>query len=168
MVEQVSEGRTRVLVLCPNRSMSWRENCWLIAALGGFTMVIALFWAVVGAWVVIPFAGLEIAALAAGLYYVSWKLHYRQVVRIAEASLSVEEGHNFPQKCWQLDRARAALAIEAAEHPWDAARVVLYDQRQQVVLGEFLAREECEEMVASLKAAGLRVRSDSVPTRESF
>ena len=55
-----------------------------------------------------------VAALAAGLYYVSWKLHYRQVVRIADSSLSVEAGHKSPEKCWQLDRARAALAIEAA------------------------------------------------------
>jgi uncharacterized membrane protein len=162
------EGATRILVLYPNCSMSWRENCWLIAVLGGFTLVFALSWAILGAWVILPFAGIEVAALAAVLYHVSWKQHFRQVVRIAEASLSVEEGHKFPQRRWQLDRSRAALAIESGQHPWDASRVTLYDQRQQVVLGDFLARRECEELVASLQAAGLRVGTESVPRVRTF
>ncbi len=168
MIEQDIEEHSQTLVLCPNRSMSWRENCWVIAVLGGFTMMVAVFWAVIGAWMVLPLAGLEVAALSAALYYVSWKLHYRQVVRIAESSLSVEEGHKFPQKRWQLDRSRAALAIESGAHPWDASRITLYDHRQRVVLGAFLGREEIEQLVASLVAAGLRVRSESVSRRQGF
>jgi uncharacterized membrane protein len=166
MVKQDWDGQTRVLVLLPNRSMSWRQNRWLIALLGGFTLIIALVWTVVGAWVILPFAGIEVMALAAGLYYVSWKLHLRQVVRITASSVTVEEGRKTPIKRWQLDSA--ALAIEAPAHPWDAPAITLYDRVQQVSLGSFLNREDSELLIELLQEAGVRVRSSSVPRQQEF
>jgi uncharacterized membrane protein len=168
MVKRELDGDTRVLLVRPNRSMNWQQNRWLIAVLGGFTLVIALFWTVAGAWVILPFAGIEVAALYLGLHYVSWKLHLRQVVRIDTEGISVDEGHNFPRRHWRLEREQAAIAIVAAQHPWDAPGIVLYDRSQQIELGSFLNKEEAGQLIEELREAGLRVRSESVPRRLHF
>ena len=168
MVKRELDGDTRVLLVRPNRSMNWQQNRWLIAVLGGFTLVIALFWTVAGAWVILPFAGIEVAALYLGLHYVSWKLHLRQVVRIDTEVITVDEGHNFPRRHWRLEREQAAIAIVAAQHPWDAPGIVLYDRSQQIELGSFLNKEEAGQLIEELREAGLRVRSESVPRRLHF
>jgi uncharacterized membrane protein len=168
MVKRKFDGETRVLLVRPDRSMSWQQNRWLVAVLGGFTLVVALFWTMVGAWVILPFAGIEVLALYLGLHYVSWKLHLCQVVRIDADKVTVEEGHNFPRRSWQLERPGTAIAIVTPAHPWDAPGILLYDRKHQVELGSFLSKGDAGLLVEELCEAGLRVRSKSLPRRKDF
>ena len=72
----------RILVVSPQRQ-EWlsKRNCALtprqlavfFGVLGSFSMAVATAWALQGAWVVVPFAGIEIAAL--GLAYVLYGRH---------------------------------------------------------------------------------------------
>lgn len=168
MIENYREGQTQILVLRPNCSLSWAGNCWLIAVLGGTTLAVGMIWAVSGAWLVLPFAGVEVVALSAGLYCTNRKLQIRQVLRISDAAVDVEVGSALPSKRWQLDRTRVGLVVECARHPWDAATVVLFDQRQQVVLGEFLAQDDTGELLQLLQSAGLHLRRESPAQRRAF
>ncbi len=76
---QSSENLTR-LVLTPNRSMSWHLNKCLIAVVSLWMGLIALGIAMVGAWPVLPFLGLELATLWGGLWYTCWKLRIQEVI----------------------------------------------------------------------------------------
>ena len=164
MVTVSCKDRCNTLIVEPNRSLSWQENRLLIYLLGGFTMIVALFWTLMGAWLVLPMAGLEVVALAWALYYVSWKLSFRQVIRISDDDLVVEEGHYFPKRTWRMDRTLTAIAVERMRHPLDPLRITLFDRNQQKIIGDFLNREDTEKLLASLRNAGLRVRSHSVAT----
>ena len=48
----------------PNRSLGVRGRRWVFGAFASTTLVVSAFAAVVGAWPVMPFAGLELAGLA--------------------------------------------------------------------------------------------------------
>jgi hypothetical protein len=80
----------------------------------------------------------------------------------------VAEGYYFPQRDWQLDRSRTALAVQRGKHPWDALKVTIYDREQRVALGDFLNKEDSEALLQHLTDCGLRVRSNSVPQQLPF
>ena len=77
----------QVIVAEPNRSASWRANLQVLVALSILSLGIAGGFAAVGAWPVLPFAGIEITALGCALYYVSWKLRYRHVITLRPDTL---------------------------------------------------------------------------------
>lgn len=162
MVTVSCQAHCNTLIVEPNRSLSWHENRLLIYLLGGFTMIVALFWTLMGAWLVLPLAGLEVAALAWALYYVSWKLSFRQVIRISDRDLVIEEGHYFPKRTWRMDRADTAVTVEQMRHPFDPLRITLFDRTQQKIVGDFLNRDDTDKLLTSLRSAGLRVRSHSI------
>lgn len=159
MIEQSTDGHSCMWILHPNRSMSWRQNCALLAALAVVTLMIALLWSLTGAWLILPFAGLEILCLGACLYYVNWKLSYRQVIRLSDRALTVEQGHYYPKQRWRLDPDRAALAVAPGAHPWDPMTITLYDRHHYLRLGPFLNQDDLTRLLASLQAQGLPVRS---------
>ena len=74
MIEFDTQDEIQRLVITANRSMSWHQNKQILAFMFCVNMAIALSWAAMGAWMVLPFAGLEIALVGLGMYYVSWKL----------------------------------------------------------------------------------------------
>lgn len=58
----------------PNNSLSPQGFIWLFVGIVAITMTVAISVALVGAWFVLPFAGLEILAFACTFHYVL--LHY--------------------------------------------------------------------------------------------
>ncbi len=158
----------RTLLLRPNRSSSWAQNRQVIFGLTLATLLVPTLWALRGQWLALPMAGLELLALTVALYFVCWKLSFRQVIRIGPECVSVAEGYYFPKRDWQLDRSRAALAVQPSRHPWSAIKVTLYDREHSIAIGEFLNREDSETLLQLLIDSGFRVRSNSVPQQLPF
>lgn len=156
------------IVLTPNRSMSWRGNQYFILSLVLLSGAIGLGFTLIGAWVVLPFAGLEMLALSGALYYVSWKLNYRQVIRFKHNDLTIEKGYYSPKKTWRFKREDAALHIEPQQHPWDAPTIRLQHKQDLVVIGEFLSQADNKQLLNTLRDAGLRTRSQSASGRAVF
>ena len=156
------------IVLTPNRSMSWRGNQYFILSLLLLSGGIGVGFALLGAWVILPFAGLEILMLSGSLYYVSWKLNYRQVIKLTHDRLTIEKGYYSPKKIWQFKREDAALTIEPQQHPWDTPTIRLQHKHEVIVIGEFLSQADHKHLVASLRDAGLHARSQAASGRTSF
>ena len=88
---QSHEGR---IVLQPNRSISWRANRIFLLLIALITILIASAFALLGAWLILPFAGIEILLLASLLWYV-YTIHTRQeVVHFSTAEVMVEKGRH--------------------------------------------------------------------------
>ncbi|MGI9285246.1 MAG: DUF2244 domain-containing protein [Pseudomonadales bacterium] len=156
------------IVLTPNRSMSWRGNQYFILSLLLLSGAIGLGFALVGAWVVLPFAGLEMLALSGALYYVSWKLNYRQVIHFKNNDLTIEKGYYSPKKTWRFKREDAALNIEPQRHPWDAPTIRLQHKQDLIVIGEFLSQADHTQLLNTLRDAGLYTRSQSASGSTTF
>ena len=164
MVLSNTDKGVTVVSLIPNRSSSWAETRLLLCALCGTTLAIGVLWALSGAWVVLPFSGLEAALVAWVLYRVCYMTYQRQVVTCSAERLLVQTGTHFPKRSWELERARAHLSVTDARHPLDPVRLRLVDGNHSIELGSFLNRDDKAEALRALKRAGLHVRSSNPDT----
>jgi uncharacterized membrane protein len=151
VVRSDRSGNALTIVAQPNHSSTWRANKLALLAIAVPSLGAAVGMAAAGAWPVLPFAGLEMAALGSALYYVNWKLQYRQVITLSDDTVRVEKGHYVPKRSWQLQRAGAALAVTPERHPWESPRLCLYSAELTVPIGEFLNREECLSLLRLLR-----------------
>lgn len=140
------------IILEPDRSSDWRGNQIVIAILGSVCFAIALgFYFVLGIWMILPFAGLEVVALAAGLYYASWKLHYQQHLTIDADTLKIEKGVYRPKGVWQWQKQQVYLKIVPAKHDWSAAELSLHHHNQNhsetIEIGSFLGKDDTLELI---------------------
>ncbi|GAB3287235.1 hypothetical protein GCM10027297_31800 [Parahaliea aestuarii] len=149
-----------MIVAHPNRSASWQANKLVLLALSVPSLGIAIGFAMVGAWPILPFAGLELAALGSALYVVNWKLQYRHVITLTDDEVRIDKGFYLPRQSWRFDRAHTGVAIEREPHPWEGPGICLQHRGEAVRVGEFLNREDCLALLQLLRRE-LRVRSDS-------
>lgn len=156
------------ITLLPNQSADWRQTRLFLFLICGTMLVVGLFWAVVGAWVVLPFSGLEAALVAWLLYRVSRDTYRRQVITLGTDHLRVQFGTHFPQRSWDFDRHEARLAVTEPAHHLDGPLLQLYDARHSLELGRFLNSEDKRAALASLKAAGLPARHYRPDARRSL
>ena len=163
-----SQTDTRLMIIAqPNRSASWRANKLALLALSIPSLGAATGFALMGAWPILPLAGLELAALGGALYYVNWKLQYRHVITLSEDSIRIDKGFYAPRQSWQFARSGAGLAITPEKHPWEGPELAVHDQRERVSIGEFLNRDDCLKLAALLRKE-LRVGTHSPTTRHQF
>ena len=154
-----------LLIAQPNRSASWRVNKIVIAAFALWLGLIATVFGVIGLWPIIPFAGLEVAALGAALYYVCWKLQQRHVLRFRENRLILEKGFYYPRFTWRFGLDAVSLSVEVQQHPWDPLKIFLCCRDEQIPLGNFLNKDDSKKLLDLLKQQGLRVRNYSEQVR---
>ena len=167
MVSRTRNRSAITIIAQPNCSASWRSNQLVLAFLSAVSLTIAALFAVAGAWPILPFAGLELFALGCALYYVSWKLHYRHVIRVDGDTLSIAKGHYHPRQQWQIPLERARLAVTPENHPWDGPALSVHDESESVAVGDFLNREDSLELLSMLREE-LRVSTHSAERKRDF
>jgi len=150
--KQTTHDSITRIILTPNRSLSWEGNKQVIWLLGTLCGGIAIgFTLIAGTWVMLPFAGLEILALSTGLYYVSWKLSYQHILTLTDTSLTIEKGVYRPRGRWQWRKQESRLITTAPKHDWEAPQLALTNDKETVDIGNFLNRDDAEELIDYLK-----------------
>lgn len=152
--KQESESLVRI-VLTPNRSMSWQTNKKVLLCVLLVNLAIALVWASRGAWLVLPFAGLEVLLLGLGMYYVSWKLNFKEVITIEAESLTLQKGVYFPRQEWQWQLSQTTVVRRPNKYRMSAPNLYLKHLNNQIEIGDFLNRGEKKELLIELKQLGL-------------
>lgn len=166
----VTSNRTAsrlMIVAQPNRSASWRANQLVLLALAIPSLIIALGFTALGAWPILPMAGLELLALGSALYYVNWKLQYRHVITLSDDSVRIDKGFYTPTRSWQFPRRVTALSVTPEKHPWEGPALAVHDQHESVSVGEFLNRDDCLKLLALLREE-VQVRTHSGAERREF
>lgn len=163
MITSNQEAGKLMIIARPNHSSSWRGNLYALLAISVPSLGAAIGFTLLGAWPILPFAGLELLALACALYYVNWKLQYRHVITLSEDSVQIEKGHYHPKQCWRFARQRTGLSITPEKHPWDSPEVAVHDSEESVSIGEFLCPGDARELISLLRR---EIRVDSASPRE--
>ncbi|MEQ9395146.1 DUF2244 domain-containing protein [Haliea sp.] len=167
MVIRSSDGSTVTIVAKPNQSATWRSNKLVLLALSVPSLGAAIAFALAGAWPILPFAGLELAALGSSLYYVNWKLQYRHVITLAPDAVHIDKGHYLPRHSWTFARNATGLGIEPERHPWDAPGLSLQCAGERISVGEFLNREDGLVLLQHLRKE-LRVLGHGAQASHAF
>lgn len=136
------------LTLKRNCSISPAGLAGVFAALALLAIAIGVAFALAGAWLVLPFAGLE--ALLLGIAFVLTARHATDYERIELDSgrLRIEVADANSTARYELDARRASLELEKGEGY--GARLVLRAPRQELEIGRHLDAAARAELAAEL------------------
>ena len=158
MVKHLQDGACTRIILRPNRSASWRQTRVLIAVLGGFSLCVAIVWALLGAWMVLPFAGLEVLILATVMHRVC-RATYREeaIVFEGESTYLYKNNLNHTNSSSSNNivinpRKEASISVRQLEDRSDECQIFLKYRNREVELGSFLNHDEKRELIKVLKA----------------
>jgi len=146
MIEQHHQQNQTQLILTPNRSMSWETNKKILLAIFILNMTVALAWAYMGAWLVLPFAGLEVFLVGVGMYYVSWKLSFKQVITVEQESLILQKGVYFPKQEWRWPRNEVTLVKVPSNYRMSPPTLYLKYSNECIEIGDFLNRDDKKKL----------------------
>lgn len=155
MVEHLKYPDGIRLLLTPNHSLSWRGNVRIWLCLLAISAVIAVGMSLAGAWVIIPFAGLELAALATGFYLTSRACQRREVLTIDDTDIHLEKGRARKLAEWTIPKHYARLRLHAPRHPFTPPKLELIHRENNVPLGSFLNIEDTDTLIQLLESRGL-------------
>lgn len=158
MVEIHKNGTQHQLILSPNRSMSWQTNKKILIALFCVNLSIALAWTAMGAWMVLPFAGLEVFFVGLGMYYVSWKLSFKQIITIGTDSLTLQKGVYFPKEEWNWHLSNLTLLKKPSNYRMSAPTLFLKHLNETVEIGDFLNRGDKKILRQQLNDLGIPLK----------
>ena len=149
-IEIDEAGRNGFILLQPNRSASWNANLYLIGFLSLACLIVASYMAYIGAWLVFPFAGLEILLLSVATFLWFRENTRREVIRFSDAQVVVEKGRYRPVSGWRIQRAWARVELQPSGHPWYPDRVVIGAMDKEIEVGGFLNPEDRDLLVTTL------------------
>lgn len=158
MVLSSQEDTSTTITLLPNRSASWAETRLTLLVICGSMLAIGTFWALAGAWMILPFSGIEAALVAFLLYRVCLSTYHRQVITFSPGNILVQVGRHFPKRSWNLKRQSTFLELSHPRHPYAPPGLKISDGTQRIELGAFLNKQDKELALSKLKSAGLFIR----------
>jgi len=139
-------------ILQPNCSLSWHAAQRLFWATAVFVLGFAGLFALMGAWLVLPFAGLEVLALAYVLWWVFKRQRRQQVLRLGKEVVVLEDGLHSAERRWQCQRAWCRMSVVHV-HPWYPRQVWLRCHSRRVQIGDFLTDDERKDLQQQLRQA---------------
>lgn len=148
-----SAGSALRILIRPNRSLSTRAMCVLLAAVTALVLTIGIGFAMAGAWLVLPFAGLEIAVVGAALLYLHRHADDGELLVIDDDRVWVircqggkDEQHDF-QRYW------AKVRLAGADGGWYPSRLLIGSHGRFVEIGAAMNEEERRALAAHLRQA---------------
>ncbi len=154
MIEiQAENGKTTRVIVKGNQSMSWRANLYLAASLGFICMGVAVALATFGLWMVIPFAGAEIALIVACLYLTLKRLSRKEVITLNNEAIRLEWGYNQPDLTVNLPRQFSQLSYYCSDNIFEVGDLSVSAHGKRYVLGSSLNREEKKALYTELQSA---------------
>lgn len=134
---------------------SWR---WVFASLVVVALAIAIRFAALGLWMVVPFTLAEILALGLGLW-VMLQRSYTEKVLVGDRVVEIRHLQKGANRVWQLPRRRTQVKI--CDRPsqlrgrWYPCRLILGHAGQWVEVGGCLTDPERRSLARALRAAGI-------------
>lgn len=137
----------------PNRSMSGTGNLKFFLIMVSVSFGIAIPFALMGYWVVLPFAGLEMSALGIALYLSNSAARWCEVVRIDGDLVAVQSGTSQPERHFELNRYWTRVLLNKPRAKGHRSRLVLRAHATEVEVGACLNNKERERLAAALSRA---------------
>lgn len=149
-----------MIMLTPNRSASRGQTLCFFGVVSGVTLIIGLIWGLMGAWLVMPFAGMEVLVLVLVLRKVMREGRWMQVITIEKERIKVEEGESYPQRTWEFEKPGAYITVYESNTPADSIQLSLSDPHKKIALGDFLNHEDLKSVKNEMQKAGVVICSN--------
>ncbi len=137
---------TREWILKKNCSISPRQLAKAYFALCAASLVIASYFTAHGAWLVMVFAVLEMAAVAAAFVYFGRHAMDRECIALSDAELIVELVQAEKTRQFRFDPRRTRVALPALKH----GLIGLEGNSGRIEVGRFLTERKRREFAREL------------------
>lgn len=141
-----------LLVLRPNRSMSWTGNRRCMLALSVVTLGLAGLFAARGLWPILAVALVHISWVWLALYKVSLDCQRRECIRFTEAEIVVLRGRYHPHQELRFPRSWTRMVLRRGPSPAYPSRLFLRCYGRETELGTYLVEEERQHLARDLRA----------------
>ena len=144
-------ARNHRIVIMPNASLP-APAAWLFFSVTAVVLatIAVLFW-LRGAWLIAPFAGLELAALGAALIWCQRRNRYREVLSIEDDLVRLESGYGVPQQCKEFQRPWLQVRMRRSKSRLQPSRLMLVSHGRALELGACLTEAERRQLAARLR-----------------
>tara|TARA_B100001250_G_scaffold228424_1_gene196101 strand:+ start:342 stop:824 length:483 start_codon:yes stop_codon:yes gene_type:complete len=139
------------ITLTPNKSLSWKSNILFILAISVTCGAIGIAFYLAGAFLILPFAGLEIILVVTCVYLVVKRSYKQEIITLTPEKLKIEKGISKPNQFWEYFRIWAFVVVEKPKHPWYPAHIVITSKGERVPIGDFLTEKEKLDLVDKLR-----------------
>lgn len=143
----------RRFLIRPNCSMPWRDVVRFYAGIVIVSMSIAVAFAMKGAWLILPFAGLEMLVLGIALYIVAQRAASWQEIAIDADSIRVVNHSAKQVKKLSFQRAWVRVVLQDAAIIGHPSRLLLGSHGCNVEIGGCLNEEEKRDLAVQLRRA---------------
>lgn len=138
-------------VIRPNSSLTWRGNVLFFLFMVTLSFSIAGVFTALGAWMVFPFAGLEMAALGVALYVCATRATHCEVISICEDRVEVVIGRHKPEQSYTFNRHWARVILIPSRTRGHPNRLVLSTHGRELEIGACLNNEERVHLARALE-----------------
>jgi len=145
------EGGDCAFTVRPNCSLGWVWMKRLFWALTACLAGVSAYFVAAGAWLVLPFAGLEIAVLAYAVYHSSRAGATREVIILRGGDLSLWRGARALAEVVRLPRYWTRLTLIQDPRGWYPSRLLLECHGRRVEVGGALVEVERRQLASDLR-----------------
>lgn len=139
------------VLIRPNCSLTWRGSVLVFCGIFSISMTIALGFLWQGLWLVLPFAGLEMLALAIGLYLGALRVNEREVIRIEGDTVAIERGRRQCREVIRFPRGWARVELARAPRAGHPSRLLIRSHGRSQEIGHCLNDNERDRLAADLR-----------------
>jgi uncharacterized membrane protein len=145
-------SRRRFLIR-PNCSLPWRDVVRFYLGMLMVCFSIAIAFALKGAWLILPFAGLEMLALGIALYVVARRATSWQEISINDDRIRVVDYDSRHEEERSFQRAWAQVVHEGAVIKGHPSRLSIRSHGRCVEVGRYLNEDEKRYLAQELSRA---------------
>ncbi len=142
----------------PNRSMTATGMIIFVCLVGFAVLLVAIRFVVLGAWMVLPFAVLEIGLIAAGFWLYERASRYRETVQISSNNILVTQESVRGHSTCEFDPHWVQVTLREDPRGWYPSRLLVRSKSKQVEIGACLTNYERVTLSAALIKSMARSR----------
>jgi uncharacterized membrane protein len=151
-----------VFLIRPNRSMS-AAGMWLFVFFVSLAVLLLAFrFYLVGAWVVLPFALLEVGALVLGFWLFDRSSRHNERLQLSRSKFLIVQDGVAGSTEWRFHPNWVKIELCQDPNDWYPSRLVIASRGQQVEVGGCLTDLERKELSEALIKTMPLVLSDAV------
>ena len=143
---------TSTLTVRPNSSLSWRATKLVILFFTVCLAAVAYHFHSLGAWLVLPFLGLELLIIGSCLYLNCLRNHRHQVIHIDARNIHIKAGQR-GQNHSCFPRAWSKIVQTHDPRGWYPSRLFIGSHGEYIEVGKYLVESERSLLADHLRGA---------------
>ncbi|MCB1857217.1 MAG: DUF2244 domain-containing protein [Gammaproteobacteria bacterium] len=153
VLEIGSSEQKKAYILEPNKSLSGTQLCLAFAVIALALMAITLYFVTLGAWLVIPFTGLEVLVLGIAIHCQYRWAGKKQLIEIDDKNVTASRRSTKGTDYVTFPRGWVKIKLVDGSSSWHPRRLILGSHGRYIEIGDFLVESERAELASQLKAS---------------